>query len=182
MGAIAESDNFVSWTFEGQPGMTLHIALFSDVTNCRDLQAKVKAGEMDPEVSMLNAAVVASAFVVRVAAQKALASQQRGKLITKSLHAELVYNMSGSRHISESFNRFGVTDSCKHLLVARYDAQPDELQAIAKSVAGQPRPLSDLDGLLDKPLVTKYYKVSPNEFKVGSLADAALLRIAARDC
>ena len=35
MGAIAESDNFVSWTFEGQPGTTLHIALFSDVTNCR---------------------------------------------------------------------------------------------------------------------------------------------------
>ena len=83
---------------------------------------------MDPEISMLNAAVVrlaqldtcchysfcidkacqlilcglqvANAFVVRVAAQKALASQQRSKLITKSLHAELVYNMSGSRHVS----------------------------------------------------------------------------------
>jgi len=37
---------------------------------------------------------------MRIAAQQALAQQHRGKLITKSLHAELVYNMSGSRHVS----------------------------------------------------------------------------------
>ena len=43
---------------------------------------------------------VADLFVLRIAAQQALAQQHRGKLITKSLHAELVYNMSGSRHVS----------------------------------------------------------------------------------
>lgn len=104
---------------------------------CRELQSKVKAGEVEPELAMLNAAVVrkhllgyqsllqgqqqpvgsynvshilqcqphlqvADLFVVRIAAQQALAQQQRGKLITKSLHAELVYNMSGSRHVSLS--------------------------------------------------------------------------------
>ena len=36
--------------------------------------------------------------------------------------------------------------------------------------------------LLLKHDVLQYYKVSPNELKVGSLPDAALLRIAARDC
>lgn len=100
---------------------------------------------------------VADLFVVRIAAQQALAQQQRGKLITKSLHAELVYNMSGSRHvsissvllqmclhsasvrhqvnymvcqvqISESFNRFGVSESCQHLLVARFDAEPAQVK------------------------------------------------------
>lgn len=45
---------------------------------------------------------VADLFVVHIAAQQALAQQQRGKLITKSLHAELVYNMSGSRHVRMS--------------------------------------------------------------------------------
>lgn len=43
---------------------------------------------------------VADLFVLCIAAQQALAQQHRGKLITKSLHAELVYNMSGSRHVS----------------------------------------------------------------------------------
>ena len=46
---------------------------------------------------------VADAFVLRVAAQHALAQQQQGKLTTKSLHAELVYNMSGSRHVRTTF-------------------------------------------------------------------------------
>ncbi len=46
---------------------------------------------------------VADLFVLRIAAQQALAQQHRGKLITKSLHAELVYNMSGSRHVSLLF-------------------------------------------------------------------------------
>ena len=45
---------------------------------------------------------VADLFVLHVAAQQALAQQKRGKLITKSLHAELVYNMSGSRHVRTS--------------------------------------------------------------------------------
>ena len=54
---------------------------------------------------------VADAFIVQVAAQKALAQQQQGKLITKSLHAELVYNMSGSRHVSLSF--------CQHIVLPK---------------------------------------------------------------
>ena len=33
--------------------------------------------------------------------------------------------------ISESFNRFGVTQSCQHLLVARFDAQSDEVSFCA---------------------------------------------------
>ena len=45
---------------------------------------------------------VVDLFVVRIAAQQALAQEQRGNLITKSLHAELVYNMSGSRHVSSA--------------------------------------------------------------------------------
>ena len=51
---------------------------------------------------------MADAFIVQVAAQKALGQQEQGKLITKSLHAELVYNMSGSRHVSLSFCQYTV--------------------------------------------------------------------------
>lgn len=40
-----------------------------------------------------------------------------------------------------------------------------------------PKPLC-----LIQPVPMQYYKVSPNELKVGTLADAALFKIAARDC
>ncbi|KAA6429011.1 MAG: hypothetical protein FRX49_01121 [Trebouxia sp. A1-2] len=185
MGAQSVTPKFEAWNFAGVPGRTLHVALFGDVANCKELQDRIKEGKLEPEVAMLNAEVVADLFVLRIAAQQALAQQHRGKLITKSLHAELVYNMSGSRHISESFKRFGVTESCKHLLVARFDAEPQQLQAITSMVAGQQRSLDGLSSVRDEGLIKKasaYYKVTPNELKIGTLADAALFKIAARDC
>ena len=80
-----------------------------------------------------------------------------------------------------------------------------QLQAIMAFVDGQQRSLDSLSSVTDKALITKvcahwfakyiwtgmfqtvslmlqYYKVSPNELKVGTLADAALFKIAARDC
>jgi len=39
-------------------------------------------------------------LVLRAAAHKALATQQRGTLRTRSVHAEVVFNLSGSKHVS----------------------------------------------------------------------------------
>lgn len=36
---------------------------------------------------------------LQLAAYKALANERRGKMISKTLHTELVYNLSGSRHV-----------------------------------------------------------------------------------
>jgi hypothetical protein len=41
---------------------------------------------------------------------------------------------------------------------------------------------ADLGQLVDQQLLCKYLKVSNEELQIGSLADAVLLRIAARDC
>ena len=81
--------------------------------------------------------------------------------------------------ISESFNRFGVSESCQHLLVARFDAEPAQvksesgltylpkasqayqhglllqLQAIIELVKGEQQPLSDLHTVIDKALIQK---------------------------
>jgi tRNA threonylcarbamoyladenosine modification (KEOPS) complex Cgi121 subunit len=39
-------------------------------------------------------------FLLQLAAAAALTAQARGKLTTRSLHAELLYNLSGSRQVS----------------------------------------------------------------------------------
>ena len=33
--------------------------------------------------------------------------------------------------ISESFKRFGVSESCQHLLIARFDAEPAQVKGFA---------------------------------------------------
>lgn len=140
------------------------------------------AGTLKPEFAAFNAEVIPDAFVVQLAAQRALMADSRNKVATKSLHAELVFGVSGSKHIAETLRRFGISADSKHLLVARFDASESDLQAIASLVKGEAAPLSELQALSDAASMNKYYKFTDEEMTVGSLVDAIACRIAARDC
>lgn len=84
--------------------------------------------------------------------------------------------------IAESLTRYGINADSRHLLVARFDATDEDLERIRATVQGSEAPLAELPGLTNTELLSKYYKVVGPELKVGSLGDAALVRIAARDC
>ena len=68
----------------------------------------------------MNAAVVPDLFPLRVAAHRALASLVGGALRTRSIHTELVFNLSGSRHVSDAQRR-GAPESHVSLLPTNMD-------------------------------------------------------------
>lgn len=49
--------------------------------------------------TLLSRAQVLGLLQLQLAAHKALTNSSRGRLVTKTLHAELVYNLSGSKHV-----------------------------------------------------------------------------------
>ena len=62
------------------------------------------AGDLkEPDFAFLEASVIMDVFCVHLAAHKALTSAVRGALSSRSLHAELVFNVSGSKHVSPRF-------------------------------------------------------------------------------
>lgn len=168
--------------FEEFPEHSLAVMLFKDVNNCGDIRQKVVSGTMQPEAAIINAALVPDLFAVHLSAHKALQASSRASLRTRSLHAELVFGISGSKHIAETLTRFGVNDSCRHLLVARFDASPDQVEQLRQLIQGEERPLSDLPSLTDRDLLHKYYKIGGEELKVGTVEDGIVCRIAGRDC
>lgn len=78
------------------------------VPTCRELQAAMVAGELPFSVAILNASLVPSLFALHVAAHKSLLADSRNALRTRSLYTEVIYNISGSKHV-----RHG----CHHVLV-----------------------------------------------------------------
>ncbi|KAK8472635.1 hypothetical protein PHAVU_002G266500 [Phaseolus vulgaris] len=108
-------------------------------------------------------------------------SQARDSLTTRTPHSELVYNYSGSKHITESLKRCGISDSTIYILAARFAASPDEIQAIENLVNGKEIDLEELEGRANQSQIQKHYKISAPELGVSSLADAIVCRIAARD-
>ena len=57
--------------------------------------------------------------------------------------------------IAETLGRFGINPSCKHILAARFDATPEQMQQLGVAVRGQPAALSGRrsDGECVQPLL-----------------------------
>ncbi|XP_058089434.1 uncharacterized protein LOC131236319 isoform X2 [Magnolia sinica] len=141
----------------------------------------MQAGTLEPEVAFLNASLIPDVFPVLAAAHKAHLAKSRGSLTTRTLHSELVYNYSGSKHISESLKRCGISENSKYVLAARFNASPDEMNAVEKLINGKEIDLEELEGTADKAQIQKHYKISSLELSISSLADSITCRIAARD-
>ncbi|XP_078429826.1 EKC/KEOPS complex subunit tprkb-like protein isoform X1 [Wolffia australiana] len=185
----------------GCPGGRLSLALFVNVTNSKnsrikasdllrylseiqgkkDLLKAMQEGVLEPEAALINASLVPDVFPVLAAAQKALLANSNGQLTTRTLHSELVYNYSGSKHISESLKRCGISDSSTYILVARFNASVDEMKSLEKLMHGTEVDLEKLGRRADLGQIQKHYKISAPELAISSLSDAILCRIAARD-
>ncbi|KAH7286728.1 hypothetical protein KP509_32G020400 [Ceratopteris richardii] len=136
---------------------------------------------LDPEISLFNASMIPDVFPLLAAAHKALLSLRRSSLVTRSLHSELIYNFSGSKHITESFKRCGINETSNYILVARFNPTIEEIEAAKDLVKGKEIHLEELEKHADKQLIQKHFKISSLELEFSSLADAVTCRIAARD-
>ncbi|KAF3965657.1 hypothetical protein ACB098_07G102700 [Castanea mollissima] len=162
-------------------GDTVSLALFIDVTNSKELLDSMQAGTLEPEVAFLNASLIPDVFPVLAAAHKTLVSKSRESLTTRTLHSELVYNYSGSKHITESLKRCGISESTTYILAARFNATLDEVKAVEKLINGKEIDLEELMGRANQAQIQKQYKITGPELGISSLADAIVCRIAARD-
>ncbi|GLE04274.1 hypothetical protein PINS_up013184 [Pythium insidiosum] len=173
--------------FELFGGRTLHTAFFKDVKNSAALRQAVLNQEVN--VSLINARMVVDLFAVHAAAARALLCDQDNKLITKTLHAELVFNLSGSRNVAESFRRFGLTDDCDQVLLYVFDADADVLAKAVALVDGTLVESPSIKEALgphlspsDIATIRKYYKIQDMELQTSSLSDAVTSRIATKSC
>ncbi|CAJ2661464.1 unnamed protein product [Trifolium pratense] len=171
----------VMMNVNGTSSSSLYLALYTDVTNSKELLETMQAGTLDPELAFLNASLIPDIFPLLAAAHKTLVLKSRDSLTTRTLHSELVYNYSGSKHITESLKRCGISETTTYVLAARFDATPNEIKAIEKLVIGKEIDLEELEGRANQAQIQKHYKISASELGISSLADAITCRIAARD-
>ncbi|CAI5727683.1 hypothetical protein KXD40_005661 [Peronospora effusa] len=162
---------------------TLHVGYYTDVKNSRALRQDLLDKKFD--VALINAHLIAGSFQVHAAASRALLCDASNQLTTRSLHAELVFNMSGSRNVTESFKRFGVSNDTTSLVVCVIDADEEALKQVETLVNGTQLPFDELGTHLtseDVKLIKKFYKISEQELTKSTLVDAATCRIATKNC
>lgn len=141
----------------------------------------MQSGKLVPEVALLNASLIPDVFPLLAAGHKALLAKSRESLTTRTLHSELVYNYSGSKHISESLKRCGISNGTTYILAARFGASQDEMENIAKVIQGKEIDLEELKARANEAQIQKHYKISSQELSISSLANGITCRIACRD-
>lgn len=74
-----------------------------------------------------------------------------------------------------------MNEDSRHLLIARFNATPEELQSLRALARGEAAPLDELASLADEPALRKFHKIVDEELRLGTLVDAVVNRIAIRD-
>lgn len=161
-------------------GVALHLRLFSNVKNTRELRSGVMSGQL--LCALIKPKLLVDPFQLVIAANKAVVRQNVSSLVTKSIYTEILFNLSPSKNITQGLTKFGVGDDDTDIFVLVIPNSDEELQEVLRQVDGEMRPIEDAKEMLSINEVIKTYSIHNDELAISNLLDSVVTRIAAKDC
>ncbi|KAF5906795.1 EKC/KEOPS complex subunit TPRKB, partial [Clarias magur] len=101
--------------------------------------------------------MVLDPFQALLAANKAVHVQKIGKMKTRSLYSEIIFNLSPTNNISEAFKRFGISDNDNAVLIVLVHNTEEAYNKddILSKVDGQQIPADQISTLSDLAKIKK---------------------------
>ena len=121
-------------------------------------------------------------FQITVAANRAIHLNRQNKMMTKNVHSEILFCLSPTKNISDSFRKFGLADNERSVLVVvADDIDGSTMSAVCDCVKGEIISVEEIRNLTDTKLIQKIYKISDEELEISKLLDGAVSRISSKE-
>ncbi|KAL1958422.1 hypothetical protein VTO42DRAFT_4523 [Malbranchea cinnamomea] len=148
------------------PSLAIHVALYQDLKNASFLREQLLSGNAEFEYAFIDASLILSTTHALAAAFRAVNDYVNKRLRSKNVHSEIVFSLSPSNNITDSFRKFGLTDGTTSLLVMKVSTSPEithdsVAQHLEKVIEGTPVPFTNesLMSISDLGKIQKAYKL-----------------------
>ena len=84
-------------------------------------------------------------------------------MVTKSIHSELLFNLSATRNITQTFKELGLQKNTEYLLLCLFNASQEEIESASKLVNGSELEISQLEHKFSKNAIVRHYGLTPFE-------------------
>ena len=157
-------------------GQSCELLLFRNVKNGPEIRGKLMKGQID--ATIMNAELIPDLFQIYVAANKACLSDSYGKKLTRTIHTEVLYNLSPSKSVTESLKMFGIQDSTKDLIVLVF--KPEIIPELNGLVDGENVDLAQHQEIINWTKIAQLHGIS-EDLSHEMICDLAVSKSAAKD-
>lgn len=146
---------------------TLKAFLFKNVQNVEEIINNIIKGVW--KCAVVKPSLILDPFQLAVAANRAVVAAKHNSMVTRTVFAEILFNLSLSKNISQSLSKFGIEKDKELLVCFVVSPECDPSNDIIPQIEGEPSPISELKNMTNLQELKKVYKISNSETDILDL-------------